>query len=219
MEELYTEGLATHGDPESCRGLRKGVAEALILIRKDEHETILEAATRIFPRRRRRSWGRAGGFHRKRRPKKRRSGREVYLIGVIDDHSRYGFAAELTHRNDARAAARALIEAVRRAGCAPLYLKLDNAKIYKSRLFRSVCQALGIELLFGWPYHPNCQGKVERWWKTWADLLDEVGPRSSTGCRSRRRSSSLTSVSATTISTGLTSRSPRTRAVRSRPRP
>ena len=38
-----------------------------ILIQKEDHETILEAATRIFPRRRRRSRGRGGGFHRKRR--------------------------------------------------------------------------------------------------------------------------------------------------------
>jgi hypothetical protein len=27
--DSHTEGLATHGDPESCRGVRKGVAEAL----------------------------------------------------------------------------------------------------------------------------------------------------------------------------------------------
>ncbi|PKW16793.1 hypothetical protein A8926_4678 [Saccharopolyspora spinosa] len=29
MEELYTEGLATHGDPESCVVAREGVGEAL----------------------------------------------------------------------------------------------------------------------------------------------------------------------------------------------
>src|ERR1700685_2281931 len=29
MEELYVEGLATHGDPESCGGDRRGRGEAL----------------------------------------------------------------------------------------------------------------------------------------------------------------------------------------------
>jgi hypothetical protein len=29
MEELYTEGLATHGDPESCADAREGGGEAL----------------------------------------------------------------------------------------------------------------------------------------------------------------------------------------------
>ena len=29
MQELYVEGLATHDDPESCAGIRKGVCEAL----------------------------------------------------------------------------------------------------------------------------------------------------------------------------------------------
>lgn len=28
MEELYVEGLATHGGPESCVGIREGVGEA-----------------------------------------------------------------------------------------------------------------------------------------------------------------------------------------------
>jgi hypothetical protein len=29
MRELYTEGVAIHGDPESCGGVREGVGEAL----------------------------------------------------------------------------------------------------------------------------------------------------------------------------------------------
>src|SRR5215813_13925285 len=33
MKELYTEGLASHGGPESCVGGRKGVSEALTGVR------------------------------------------------------------------------------------------------------------------------------------------------------------------------------------------
>ena len=33
MEELYTEGVAIHGGPESCVGAREGVGEALIGVR------------------------------------------------------------------------------------------------------------------------------------------------------------------------------------------
>jgi hypothetical protein len=29
MKEFYTEGVATHGGPESCVGVREGVGEAL----------------------------------------------------------------------------------------------------------------------------------------------------------------------------------------------
>ena len=29
MKESYIEGVATHGDPESCAGVREGVGEAL----------------------------------------------------------------------------------------------------------------------------------------------------------------------------------------------
>ena len=33
MEELYAEGVATHGGPESCAGVRKGGGEALTGVR------------------------------------------------------------------------------------------------------------------------------------------------------------------------------------------
>ncbi len=33
MGESYAEGVATHGDPESCAGFRKGVGEALTGVR------------------------------------------------------------------------------------------------------------------------------------------------------------------------------------------
>jgi hypothetical protein len=33
MEELYAEGVATHGGPESCAGVREGVGEALTGVR------------------------------------------------------------------------------------------------------------------------------------------------------------------------------------------
>jgi hypothetical protein len=33
MKELYIEGVATHGGPESCVGVRKGVSEALTGVR------------------------------------------------------------------------------------------------------------------------------------------------------------------------------------------
>jgi len=36
MEEPYTEGLATRGDPESCVGVREGVDEALTGARADQ---------------------------------------------------------------------------------------------------------------------------------------------------------------------------------------
>ena len=43
-----------------------------------------------------------------------------------------------------------------------------------ARLFQGACKKLGIEPIPGVPNHPKCQGNVERWWRTWAELLKPV---------------------------------------------
>lgn len=62
MEELYVEGLATHGDPESCVDVPRGRGEALTGVR----------AGRVFSRERRflrdaDAVGESGRLHRARR--------------------------------------------------------------------------------------------------------------------------------------------------------
>ena len=42
----------------------------------------------------------------------------------------------------------------------------DNGSAYRSRLFAKACQALGIKHSFTKPYHPQINGKAERFIKT-----------------------------------------------------
>ena len=159
---------------EGLLGLPVDVLEGIAVAHLEKGESLLQCAARVLPRRRKPK--RSSGLIAKDRS--RRRGRQVFLIGVIDDYARVGWSAELSYRNDARSMARALIEAVRRAGCAPKKLKIDNAKAFKSKLFRAICKALRIKIEFGAPYFPDCQAKVERWWKSWkSQLLLDVSDR------------------------------------------
>jgi hypothetical protein len=45
MEELYVEGLATHGGPESCVGIREGVGEAWTGVRAGR---VIEPRNSVF---------------------------------------------------------------------------------------------------------------------------------------------------------------------------
>ena len=149
--------------------LRQPVDELeLYLPHVQKGESLLGCVRRLTRRRRGRksSPGKLG-----KKPRSPRSGRRIHLIGVIDEHTRVGWVAKLSARNDAYSLAQALVEAVERAGCAPKILKLDNDQCFHSELFLEVCHELGIDLQHGRPYRAEDQGRVERWWRTWRELL------------------------------------------------
>ena len=50
-------------------------------------------------------------------------------------------------------------------------MKLDNDQCLHSDLFLEVCNDLDIELKHGRPYRAEDQWRVERWWRTWRELL------------------------------------------------
>ena len=150
------------------------VRRTLTLLRVRKGESLLACARRVQRKMRgkKRSKG-AFGKHLRRA----RSGRRVHVIGIIDEHSRVVWAADLSVRVDARALAKSLVRAVRRAGHSPQYLKLDNDQCFHSALFRGVCDELGIELVYGRPYWAQDQGRIERWWKTLDELMERVRHR------------------------------------------
>ena len=93
-------------------------------------------------------------------PREARQQAEEPAIGAPDSPDRRDgrvharrLAGEARARNDAYSPAQALVEAMERGGCAPKSLKLD------------------IDLQHGRPCRAEDQGLVERWWRTWRELL------------------------------------------------
>ena len=87
---------------------------------------------------------------------------------AIDDHSRAGFVQMHTDERKT-SAVQFLHNAV--AHYAALGVRIervltDNGSAYRSKLFAKVCQALGIKHTFTKPYHPQTNGKAERFIQT-----------------------------------------------------
>jgi len=103
----------------------------------------------------------------------RLGGRQVYLIGYIDDYSRYivglGLFTSQTAEN--------VLEAYRKASAeygVPKEMLTDNGRQYtnwrgKTR-FEMELQKDKVKHLRSQPHHPQTLGKIERFWKT---ILDE----------------------------------------------
>jgi len=87
---------------------------------------------------------------------------------AIDDHSRVGFVQ--MHEDERKGSAVDFLQAAV-AHYAALGVRIerlltDNGAAYRSRLFAKTCQALGIKHCFTKPYHPQTNGKAERFIQT-----------------------------------------------------
>jgi transposase InsO family protein len=102
----------------------------------------------------------------------------VYLVGIIDDHSRYIVGHGLFRQQNAQAVMEVLKGAVGQWG-APRELLSDNGRQFaawrgKTR-FQKELQRQGIQHVRSAPHHPMTLGKIERFWKTiWDEFLDEA---------------------------------------------
>jgi transposase InsO family protein len=102
-----------------------------------------------------------------RRAQQRGVGWDVLHV-ALDDASRLVYA-ELLADEKGRTAAHFLVRALRwfRAqGVAVLRVLTDNGSAYRSKAFRRVLRRLRIRHLRTRPYHPQTNGKVERWIRT-----------------------------------------------------
>jgi putative transposase len=90
------------------------------------------------------------------------------LLPVIDDYSRKGLSHRLYADESGESASHAIEEAVERAGIKDLsqdnrpILLSDNGSAFKSDLLAQHLAVHGIRHIFGRPYHPQTQGKIER---------------------------------------------------------
>ena len=91
-----------------------------------------------------------------------------FMHMVIDDATRLVYA-EILGDERARTAARFLVRAVRwfRAqGITADRILTDNGNPYRSRAWRRVCRMAGLRHRRTRPYHPQTNGKAERWIQT-----------------------------------------------------
>jgi transposase InsO family protein len=91
------------------------------------------------------------------------------LIPVLDDYSRKIIAWSLEPDETADSISRAIQRAVEAAGVEkmkpedrPVILS-DNGSGFVSEILAGYLTSVGIRHIFGKPYHPQTQGKVERW--------------------------------------------------------
>jgi transposase InsO family protein len=102
----------------------------------------------------------------------------VYLVGIIDDHSRYIVGHGLFRQQKAEAVLEVVKGAIGQWG-APREILSDNGRQFvawqgKSR-FQKVLKRQGIGHVRSAPHHPMTLGKIERFWKTlWEEFLEEA---------------------------------------------
>jgi len=102
----------------------------------------------------------------------------VYLVGVIDDHSRYIVGHGLFRRQTKDAVLEVVRGAIGQWG-APREMLSDNGRQFVAWRGKTDFQKLmtrqGIQHVRSAPQHPMTLGKIERFWKTiWTEYLEEA---------------------------------------------
>jgi len=102
----------------------------------------------------------------------------VYLVGIIDDHSRYIVGHGLYRQQKAEAVMEVVKGAIGQWG-APRELLSDNGRQFvawhgKTR-FQKVLRQQGVQHVRSAPHHPMTLGKIERFWRTiWEEFVEET---------------------------------------------
>ena len=113
----------------------------------------------------------------------------VYLVGIIDDHSRYIVGHGLFRQQKADAVLEVVKGAIGDFG-APREILSDNGRQFvawrgKNR-FQKVLTRQGLGHVRSAPHHPMTLGKIERFWKTlWTEYLEEAVFASFADCTQR----------------------------------
>ncbi len=95
-----------------------------------------------------------------------------YLVTVLDDYSRYILAWRLQPDMTASSLIEVIQEAVEETGMAEVPLRdrtallSDNGPGYLSRVFAAYLRFMGIQHIVASPYHPQTNGKIERYHRT-----------------------------------------------------
>ena len=91
---------------------------------------------------------------------------QCYLLGFIDDRSRFLLYYEILSNKTSEACSQAFIKALGQVQVFPKMLTIDNGGEFTGNPFQSVLQLCGIEEYRTHPYTPEQNGKIERFWLT-----------------------------------------------------
>lgn len=94
-------------------------------------------------------------------PEKRK---KVYLIAIIDDHSRKIMHAECFFEERYPRLERCVQKAVLKYGV-PRIFYCDNGSVYSAKQFQVICARMGTKLLHAKPYSPESKGKIEKFFQ------------------------------------------------------
>jgi putative transposase len=94
-------------------------------------------------------------------PEKRK---KVYLISIIDDHSRRIMHAEMFFEERYPRLERCLQKAVLKHGV-PRIFYCDNGSVYNAKQLKIICARMGTKLLHAKPYSPESKGKIEKFFQ------------------------------------------------------
>jgi putative transposase len=95
-----------------------------------------------------------------------------YLVTVLDDYSRFILSWKLQEDMTAASLIEVVQGAVERTGMAEVPLRdrtallSDNGSSYLSRVFAAYLRMVGIRHIVAAPYHPQTNGKIERYHRT-----------------------------------------------------
>ena len=93
-------------------------------------------------------------------------GEKVYLIGFIDDRTRFLLYYEVMGSKTSKKCAESLDKAVSHAKVRPKPQTIDNRGEFIGESFQNVLKDYGIEQYRTHPYSPQENGKIERFWLT-----------------------------------------------------
>ena len=103
-----------------------------------------------------------------------------YLVTVMDDYSRFILAHKMQRDMTADSLIEVVQEALDSTGMTDIPLQdrtrllSDNGSGYISRAFREYLHLVGIRHILAAPYHPQTNGKLERYHRTLKDDVNQV---------------------------------------------
>ncbi|WP_061086465.1 DDE-type integrase/transposase/recombinase [Heyndrickxia coagulans] len=97
-------------------------------------------------------------------PKNPEKRKKVYLIAIIDDHSRRIMHAEFFLEERYPRLERCVQKAVLKFGVPNLFF-CDNGSVYSAKQFQIMCARMGTKLIHAKPYSPESKGKIEKFFQ------------------------------------------------------
>jgi len=94
-----------------------------------------------------------------------------YILGIIDQFSRYVSLTAITKQDEETTSKTILNNWILKFG-APRLIHVDRGRTFESKLIRTMCEKFQIKLEFSSPYHHNTNGIIERQFRTIRDYIN-----------------------------------------------